>query len=229
LWPIHPLDRDSERPPDCLKPLYHGAAGVIWALRRLEAQGAAGPGARDDFDIVATLIARSREDLRRHEGVRAYMQHETPAYLVGDAGVLLLSWSLEPSDATAAALLTAIEARRGDVRGVVWGGAGALLAALFMHERTGEEAWKTLFADQAGALLAAWAHDAAAGCRLWTQDLYGQVERRLGALHGAAANLHVLLRGRSLLAPERRAEIEAGAAKFLHATALRDGDLANWP
>ena len=32
LWPIHPLDRSPERPPDSIKYMYHGAAGVIWAL-----------------------------------------------------------------------------------------------------------------------------------------------------------------------------------------------------
>jgi hypothetical protein len=40
LWPIHPFDLSDERPADCLKPLYHGAAGVIWALDHLERVGA---------------------------------------------------------------------------------------------------------------------------------------------------------------------------------------------
>lgn len=29
LWPLHPFDRSPERPPDCLKLLYHGAAGFF--------------------------------------------------------------------------------------------------------------------------------------------------------------------------------------------------------
>jgi hypothetical protein len=41
LWPIHPVDRSAERPTDSLKYLYHGAAGVIWALGYLNETGAA--------------------------------------------------------------------------------------------------------------------------------------------------------------------------------------------
>src|SRR4029077_639666 len=40
LWPVHPLDRSAERPPDSMKPLYFGATGVIWALTYLAAAGA---------------------------------------------------------------------------------------------------------------------------------------------------------------------------------------------
>src|ERR1019366_10060171 len=40
LWPIHSFDRSEERPPDSLKSLYHGAAGVIWALDHLAKTGA---------------------------------------------------------------------------------------------------------------------------------------------------------------------------------------------
>jgi hypothetical protein len=226
--PIHPLDLSPERPPDCLKPLYHGAAGVIWALRRLEGVSAAEP-LRDFDPVVATLIDRSRDDLRRHTGVRDYMQSETPAYLVGDAGILLLQWTLAPSDAVASALAEAISARRGDTRGAVWGGAGAMLAAVFMYERTGDDAWRTIFLDHAEALLDAWVVEPDAGCRLWTQDLYGIRERRLGALHGAAANLHAVLRGGALLPTPILAEVQASARALLAATAIRDRAFANWP
>src|ERR1700691_6274344 len=40
LWPIHRLDRSPDRPPDSIKYMYHGAAGVIWALRYLAETGA---------------------------------------------------------------------------------------------------------------------------------------------------------------------------------------------
>ena len=38
LWPMHPLDSKDPSPS---YPLYMGACGVIWALRYLQAQGAA--------------------------------------------------------------------------------------------------------------------------------------------------------------------------------------------
>ncbi len=49
LWPLHPFDVSPERPPS-LKPLYYGAAGVIWALDHLARRGAVGAGHRVSAD-----------------------------------------------------------------------------------------------------------------------------------------------------------------------------------
>ena len=54
LWPIHPLDRSAERPADSMKPLYFGAAGVLWALTYLEEIGAT-QRSRDYLPVVRTL------------------------------------------------------------------------------------------------------------------------------------------------------------------------------
>src|SRR5476649_2084619 len=62
LWPIHPADLSPERPPDCLKPVYHGAAGVIWALTRLAETGGATL-QRDYLPTALDLDRRQREDL----------------------------------------------------------------------------------------------------------------------------------------------------------------------
>jgi len=72
LWPIHPLDRSPERPP-VLKALYNGAAGVIWALRRLGNE-------RDYGEAVCALARDERLD----------------GYLTGRVGMLLLEGRLEP-------------------------------------------------------------------------------------------------------------------------------------
>lgn len=228
LWPIHPLDVSPERPPDCLKALYNGAAGVIWALRRLAREGAA-PLALEFGPTVRDLIERSREDLRRHETLRDYMAGAQSAYLIGETGLRLLEWTLSPSPAIEQALHEAIAATVGDVRGVVWGGPGAMLAALFLYERSGEARWRDLFDAHAEALWAAWSHVPEAGCHLWNQTLYGQTGPLLGALHGFAANACALLRGRALIAPPRLREIETRTRAALVATAVREGTAANWP
>ena len=170
LWPIHPFDRSDERPPDCLKPLYHGAAGVIWALNHLAAMGAAAAD-RDYRPTVRDLAQRNRHDLDRYETVASYMGHEQAAFLVGETGLLLLQWTLEPSDALADRLEASITATIGDPRGLVWGGAGALLAALTLRERTGDARWKTLSDKHFNALWDQWADVDGSGRWLWTQDL----------------------------------------------------------
>src|ERR1700675_928163 len=66
LWQIHPLDRSPERPPDSLKTLYNGAAGVIWALKYLDEAGAISL-KRDYLPTVRELIQRSRDDIGKNE------------------------------------------------------------------------------------------------------------------------------------------------------------------
>src|ERR1700676_2914885 len=89
LWPIHPLDRSPERPPDSIKYMYHGAAGAIWALNYLNETGALAL-ERDYLPTVRQLIPRIRDDMDKHPEVRKYMAAETASYLLGEAGILLL-------------------------------------------------------------------------------------------------------------------------------------------
>jgi hypothetical protein len=227
LWPIHPMDLSPERPTDCLKPLYHGAAGVIWALTRLAETGGASL-SRDYLAAALDLDRRQREDLARHPGVAAYMGRDSAAYLIGETGTLLLQWKLAGDAAVVPRLAAAIEARIGDPRGVVWGGAGAMLAVLHLHEATADPRWADLYRRHADALWELWAWDEQAGCHLWTQDLYGVVEPRLSALHGFAANAHALIRGADLLDAGRRAATLGRIRATLLATAVREDGLANW-
>lgn len=228
LWPLHPFDRSPERPPDCLKPLYHGAAGVIWSLLHLEEAGAVKV-RRDYLPAVRELRQRNRDDLRKYESVRNYMAREQAAYLVGESGILLLHWKLAPSAELADEIDAAVESRIGDPRGLVWGGAGTMLAALFMHQGTGDSRWQGLFLRHFDALWNQWEYSDELRCHLWTSDLYGIIEKRLGALHGFFAVIFPLLRGLHLLPADRRDESLRRVHETLHATALREGSYANWP
>ena len=172
LWPIHPFDLSPERPPDSLKTLYYGAAGVIWALKYLDERGAIAL-KRDYLPTVRELIQRSRDDLGRYEAMRTYMGRELASFFMGEAGILLLQWKLEPSDDVAQHLSMAIEEKIGDARGLVWGAAGTMLAALFMHGWTGESRWKALYLHNFEALWDEWKYAVDLRCHLWTSELYG--------------------------------------------------------
>jgi hypothetical protein len=228
LWPIHPFDRSPERPPDSLKTIYYGAAGVIWALNYLDETRAVTL-KRDYLPMVRTLAERHRDDIRKYDEVRRYLGLELPSYMMGETGILLLNWKLAPSEDLARQLYALIETNIGDPRGLVWGAAGNMLAALFMNERTGDSRWKELFLGNFDALWNQWEYVDELRCCLWTYDLYGISEKRLGALHGFVANAFPMIRGRHLLPPDRRDEAMRRIYETLRATASSEGARANWP
>ncbi len=228
LWPIHPSDRSPERPPDCLKMLYNGAAGVIWALHRLDELGVA-PLVHDFLPVVRTLAERHRRDVETHGGVRDYIGHERDAFLIGETGLHLLECKLARSGEVEKRLAAAIEAKIGDNRGIVWGGAGAMLAALFRLDRTGEARWRDLYLRHFEAFWSEWEFSSELRCHLWTIDLYGIAEKRLGALLGFLANAAPMLRGRHLLDAERERELLRRIRETLVATAISEGGQRNWP
>jgi lantibiotic modifying enzyme len=228
LWPIHPLDRSLERPPDSIKYTYHGAAGVIWALNYLNETGAVSL-KRDYLPTVRQLIPRIRDDMDEHPEVRKYMGAELSSYLIGEAGILLLQFKLAPSEDVARQLYSHLESRIGDPRGIAWGGAGAMLGALFMHERTNDARWHELYLQSFKALYDQWSYSDEARCHLWASSLYGVTEMRVGAIHGFAANAFAMLRGRHLLEASLADEMLRRLHETVHATAQIEGPHANWP
>ena len=228
LWPIHPQDVSPERPPDCMKMLYNGAAGVIWALGELDRRKLA-PLAHDFLPVIRSLPARHLADLEKQEGVRNYIGREHNAYLFGETGLDLLEWKFAPSSAIEDRLAARIESKIGDNRGIVWGGAGTMLATLILHAATNDARWRNLFLRHADALWSQWEYDEAARCHLWTVDLYGQVEKRLTPLHGFFANTGALLRGAHLLDEARRAELRRRVAETTRATTVIENGTPNWP
>ena len=201
---------------------------MIWALGYLNETGAVSYN-RDYLPTVRELIPRIRADLDKYPEVRKYMGAEVASYMLGEAGILLLQWKLAPSEDIARQLHSCLEATIGDVRGAAWGSAGAMLAALFMYERTDDVRWKELFLRSLGQLYDQWKYSDEARCHLWTSTLYGVTEMRLGAIHGFAANAFVMIRGRHLLDPTLADEMLARIHKTVHATALIEGRHANWP
>jgi len=228
LWPIHPVDRSPERPADSIKYLYHGAAGVIWALNYLNETGAAAR-KRDYLPTVRQLIPRIRDDMDKFPEVRKYMGAELTSYLLGEAGILLLEWKLSPSEEIAQQLYRHLEARIGDPRGLAWGGASAMLAALFMYERTDDARWNELFLRSFKPLWDQWNYDDEARCHLWTSTLYGVTEMRIGAVHGFTANAFVMIRGRHLLDVDLADEMLRRIHEAVYRTALIEGLHTNWP
>jgi Lanthionine synthetase C-like protein len=220
-WPLHPRDIDGGDDAPAYA-LYHGACGVIWALSYLESCGAA-PLGRDYRDAIAPLSSRNTRWLR------AFGCTFDASYLMGDTGILLLDYRMNASSATADRLAALIGANLDNpTRELMWGSPGTMLAALFLHGRTGDERFAELFRTAARRLWAELEWSPQYRCRYWTQDMYGQRSSYLDAVHGFVATASPLIRGRHLLEPGEWQQWQACIEDTIRKTALREGACANW-
>jgi hypothetical protein len=218
-WPAHPLDADAgDREP--VLDLYGGATGVVWALHYLEAVGAAEL-RRSYCDDVDALRSRNRRQLR---------PDDTPSYLAGDTGPLLVDFWLSPSAAKADELEALIASNVDHpARELMLGAPGTMLAALFLHERTGKARWARRFVESARKLWSQLEWSPEFECSYWTQQLGGYRCAYLGGVHGFVATAAVIIRGRNLLDANDWDAWQQCIVNTMRNAAQRDDDRVNWP
>ena len=223
-WPLHPLDagEDDDDHAGTTHGIYFGAAGMLWALGRLERAGAAETslglhGAADSLHAAYLRFCHAP-------------QEPQPGLWVGESGPLLVAETIAPGAADTAALLAAVRANQHNpALDVLWGAPGTMLAAREMHRRTGDERWAEAWRESANAVFEEWRLDEELGCHLWTQLIGGRSRPLLGAAHGFAGSVLALANGLHLLPPARRGEITSRASETALATAATQNGLANWP
>jgi hypothetical protein len=219
-WPLHPIDEGNE-PTKAHKTLYLGAAGALWAMWYLEREGAVGLRIRPS-DLIGRVYQSYLAEPDTGEVV--------PSYYLGEVGILLVLWRLTLSADAADRLAVSIEQNiPNPTNEALWAAPGTMLGAWHMWKWTGERRWHDLFLDNVEQLWRTWLPSDEAPCHLWTQDLHGDVIQYLGAGHGFAGNAYPLLRGAALLSAERRELLYDRCVETLRATALLEGDGANWP
>ena len=222
-WPVHPRDVEAGDADVPSTTLYFGAAGVVWALDHLRAIGAARLSRDPPADLDA-LLAANREWLRANGAGQA-----SASYLMGDTPIEMMAYGRAPTEARADRLAALITGNRDHpARELMWGAPGTMLAALFLHERTGDARWAGLFRDTAATLWSQLEWSAEHGCRSWTQDLYGQRTRYLDGVHGFVATASPLIRGRRLLGDAAWAGWQQVIVETIARTATREGAQANW-
>jgi hypothetical protein len=209
LWPANWWDEYHDGQP--AKVLYAGAAGVIWALDALRRSGHA----ETSLDLGAAAL-RTLE-LERTEPDASEDEHYRPGSLLhGETGPLLVACRLAPDTTLADDLHALVRSNVANpTDDISWGAPGTLLAALAMHEWTGEARWMEVARESGLALRARRGDDG-----LWRQD---DDYRGLGTLHGAAGNTLALLR------LERDENLAAETAAVLAQHAVHEDGLVNWP
>ena len=222
-WPLHPLDRSGDDEAGQVQtPLYHGACGVFWALHYLQDVGAATL-SRSYADEPDRLLVRNRAAL----GDSA--PQERASFMMGDTPIRMMAFGMAPDDTLEAALDDLIAGNIDHpARELMWGAPGTLLAALFLHERTGKARWADLFRLTAARLWSQQQWSQQHLCAHWTQDLYGRRFTFLDAVHGFAATALPLIRGRHLLDDEAWGGWEPCIVNTVMRTADRLETQANW-
>lgn len=217
LWPIHPRDvgAGDEARARGFTSLYLGAAGASWAL-----WSATGHSPLAASELLDSFDAEPDVPATRH------------GLLIGDAGVSLVALQTDRRDSVAFADRLEIAIRDAiprPERELLWGAAGAIHAALAARGHANDRRWLDLAAEAAEELWRTLSPPDEQGLRAWTQDLHGSRRRILGLVHGFAGNAHALLHAGALLGEDRRDTLVEIAADLLAATAVRDGECANWP
>jgi lanthionine synthetase-like protein len=213
LWPAHEWDGWQAALP--MKNLYFGAAGVVWALAALR------PHAESQLDLAAAALRA----LERWRAEPDFVEGESPppgeaALFYGETGPLLVSLLLAPDGARADRLHELVCANRDNETNEPFAGApGTLLAAAAMRDATGESRWGEAARDTAEAVAARRDEEG-----LWTQQLWGQEFKAVGASHGAVANVRALLH----VDDPRNDELRRETAALLARHARRANGFANW-
>jgi hypothetical protein len=218
FWKAHEWDRWQSTSPQ--KNLYVGTAGVLWALDQLRRRGYAET--RLDLGELALRnleLFRARPDYIK---VLTLPEPRDSSLLLGEAGILLVAWRLAATDELASDLLERVRANvDNDAHEVMWGVPGTLIAARAMYEWTGDGRWREAWHESAEAFLARRDDDG-----MWTNHLYGRVYKSLTPPHGLVGNIQALV---PLLDGERADALRREATAILAETAVREGELANWP
>ena len=220
-WALDPSDKDREDEGPA-GAVYHGAAGIAWALGELADEGHCAPDLVDR-ELVEGLEAKLASDPDAEE---FYAQ----GVWFGRAGALAVAEHRWPDAARRDRLAELGRASlTNPALDIMFGHPGFMAVAAELHARTGEERWAELWGEGADRLFAEWRHDEELGVWVWDQCFGKNEAAYVGAAHGLVGNLHVLLRGDALLEPDRRAEVERRAVETLSRLAVVEDGRANWP
>jgi Lanthionine synthetase C-like protein len=141
---------------------------------------------------------------------------EGPGFADGEVGIALVTRDNERFRAAAPASI------EDDWNELLYGAGGALVAARLLGEDgVALEAIRRLWST--------WRFDSKLRACIWTQEYDNKREQLLGMAHGLAGNAYALLRGAALQSREHQAELMQRVVETLERTALRKGNLVNWP
>ena len=143
-------------------------------------------------------------------------QGDGPGYADGEIGIALVLGDLARFRAAAPACIA------DPWNELLYGAGGALVVArLLGDDDVARAAIQRLWST--------WSFDSKLRTCIWTQEFDDHKDQSLGFAHGLAGNAYALLRAAGLQGREHQTELMQRVVEALERTALRDGDLVNWP
>ncbi len=213
--PRHPMDAY-----DVKGDMYMGLAGVVWGVSYLAGAGVVKT-SNNLSSWLDELLSSNEKDYKNH------LHASNSSYLFGNIPILMQKYKLQKDQQIADDIFKLVELNNVQpVRELMWGTAGTMLCANFMHSWTKETRWKDVFLLQANRLLEEWEAIEGVG-HLWTQDLYDSKKMYLGPVHGFSGNIIPLIEGKALLGDEAYQEIALKVMTTVVNTAYADEKHAN--
>ncbi len=222
-WPVHPADRQGEADVRVYETsLYDGACGVVWALEYLQAIGAA--------QLSGSYTGLCPELLERNRVLLGdAAERNRASYLLGDTSIHLLEFGQKPTPELERILQALMSGNtEHPARELMMGAPGTMLAAWFLHERTGEERWAQLFRQTAAVLWSQLEWSTEHDCAFWAQKFDRRPSNYLDAVHGFVATAVPLRLGRHLLDDETWRAWQACFVNTVIRTADHEEGQVNW-
>ncbi len=139
-----------------------------------------------------------------------------PGFADGEVGIALVARDLERFRAAAPACIA------DPWNELLYGAGGALVAArLLGDDDVARKAIRRLWST--------WTFDSKLRACIWTEEFDGKRRQHLGFAHGVAGNAYALLRAAALQSREHQTELVKRIVETLERTAVRKGNLVNWP
>jgi hypothetical protein len=216
-WPTDPNEDASLK---CNKSFYFGASGVLWSLDQVATF------LKRDFPLNKVQIINNihRDYLREPD-----TEEVVPSLFLGEVGILLLKYKFSPDQKTENCLYDLILNNiTNETLEPLWGAPGTMIGATYMYEWTQNKKWSELFEKNAVFLIQELKKCIERGENTWTQKMYGQERKYIGAGHGYFGNIFGILRNYKLLQDSDQEFILNHIAKVTKDLALEKNGYANW-
>lgn len=217
-WPTDPNEDANIK---CNKSFYFGASGVLWSLEQIAIF------LKKDLPLNKVQIINSihRDYLREPD-----TEEVVPSLFLGEVGILLLKYKFTPDQETENHLYDLILNNiSNETLEPLWGAPGTMLGASYMYEWTQDKKWSKLFLKNADFLIQELKKCIERDEYTWSQKMYGQERRYIGAGHGYFGNIFGILKNYSLLPNSEQEFILTHISKVVKDLVSEKNGHANWP
>jgi hypothetical protein len=218
-WPVDPRDLEDGMPDDQANCFYYGAAGNVWALRKLEV-----------FLQHPMPLDLKAAAYRTYEISQTKPDSEEPGFLISRGGSELLAYAFGFDDA-AGALAKSIEdcASMDQPKEIFWGPPAGLLMAYHAYQVRKDSRWLKMLLAHGQTFLENFGLEKR-GIWQWPQVLYG-AERPciIGAAHGFVGAMLPFILAYEHLPPPMQNGIFDKLVRSIQETAIENDAYVNWP